>query len=235
MQVNQDIITARQVVENLQANINCPEYRKLSKVEQKWLAIEVAIRLGFGEKHLSCWFDGEYPKVEKILKGIIATDFPPQSLLLSGTIGIGKSAFLSAIFKERFKLWAKQVSCKAYVLPTIYAPKCYYITHKELVDIVLAGFNDKFDSDTTFEELKVCSILMIDDLIANVNESTSNLGYLGELIDHRWNHNLTTWITSNVSAEDIKKRPGWERIYSRFADEGWMKYIWIKEKDRRKL
>lgn len=232
MEQKTSTITSRQLLEKLQGNINCPKFRDLIPQDQRLLANEVAIRLGFGSEHIDLWFDDKLPDIEKSINTAIKQNKAPQSILLSGTVGSGKTAFMSVAIKERFLYWANKCDGKSYILPALFSINCIMVTHQELVDIINAEFNDNIEENHSKQDLKDIGILVIDDL-CNASETDKNITRLADIIDYRWKNGKTTWITTNLSGKDLSKRTGYERMYDRLTDPSWMIYLEINEKSRR--
>lgn len=233
MAERQFIEQSRQLLTELQGDANCPKFRDLSEEQQKLLAIDVVNRLGFGLDFLNVWFDGYFPNVEKSLKMITEDDIVPRSILMSGPVGVGKTCFLSAMIKSRFIYWAMKSNCKAYILPALFAPQCVLVTHQQIIDINAAQYREEDDFEYSIQDIKDAGILMIDGFCDNVNETEANLSRLYDILNYRYEDGSTTWITTNISADDLKVRQGHERIYSRFTDDKWIIYVEVNGENRR--
>lgn len=218
----------------LQANKTCPSFKDLEPTQKQHLANILAQKLGFGDEHIPLWLDGKYPSIERIILEISTQAGKPSSLLLSGTVGTGKTAYLSILVKQRFIAWSGFSRGKAYILPSAYATSCILLNHQEVIDIFNQQFEETIEHfEFDIDDIKNIPILMIDDM-CNAKETEYNIGKLWDLIDYRWSRKLTTWITTNISGEELKVRPGYERIFSRLSDKSWIRYAQIKSEDRRK-
>lgn len=126
-----------------------------------------------------------------------------KGLRLAGTYGCGKTHLASAILNN---LISKNVPCMYVVVP-------------ELLNSLRIGFNDKamFKSTTEKIELsKKVNVLMLDDLGAeNSTDWAKEQLYL--LINARYEHQLTTIITTNLVSQELFEQLG-ERIMSRIIE-----------------
>lgn len=74
----------------------------------------------------------------------------------------------------------------------------------------------RFDSEHEFRELAAVRLLVVDDLgAAKGSEWTEEVNY--RLINHRYEHQLPTLITSNLMAKDLREGLG-ERVTSRLVE-----------------
>lgn len=224
---------AHQILEDLQANMNCPDFKDIEENKKRSIAIYVAKNIGFSSGHAHLWFDGRNKKIEAILRKIIKKEPYPGSVLISGDVGTGKTSYLSAMLKGFLFYFGNNLLGRGYQVPFVFSALCEFINHNELLDIIHNELRQDIHNHPTFGDIKRKAILLIDD-IGTGSEGEFNTSKIEELIDHRWSHNLTTWITTNISGEDFKIKTGWERAYSRFTDKNWMTYLEIKDVDRRK-
>lgn len=207
-------------------------FRDQADARKKELAIEYVRRVGFGIKHEALWPDNYFPEVEPVLVKM-ASELKPCSLLLSGEIGVGKTAFMAILAKINFMRYCNTVAISAKVAPAMLAISTSYVTHKELVAMLHAMIDRDTDLPFSFESLKNCRLLILDEL-GSVADSDYTLDYLSELINHRWQFGLTTWMTSNDSPKSLKTRSGWERIAGRLEDHRWLTYAELPGENRRK-
>lgn len=187
------------------------------------------MRVGFSEKHSNFWFDGHDKAAEEALMRFLLNDTP--SLLLSGPLGVGKTAYLSICLKQTVSAWAEGhfISAPAYQVPCRMAQWVVLVTHKELIDAMHEGLNE---SGRPFSDTAGAQILIIDDWLS-MPEKPFTLGQFEDLISFREREGLQTWITTNVSAADLLKQPGIERSYDRMRNNKWMQYIEITGRSRR--
>lgn len=88
----------------------------------------------------------------------------------------------------------------------------------------------KVDSEEEFRTIANASLLVIDDLgAAKTSEWTEEINY--RLINHRYERELATLITSNVSVADLKNAIG-DRVTSRLAEM--TRRVVLKGDDRRR-
>lgn len=129
-----------------------------------------------------------------------------QNLLLIGPVGTGKTGLLSALLHEVAARWAASPHN---------THRIAFTSGPDLMAALRAGFDD----DTYHEQLyRVMSIrlLAIDDLGAErptewVQEQ------LFTIINHRYEHQLATWITSNYGLDEMVTRIG-VRVMDRLVE-----------------
>ncbi len=132
----------------------------------------------------------------------------PHSLVLHGNPGTGKTHFSLCLAKE---------ALKAYGLSEILWKKS-----KKIDTEILDEFNTYGTSKSAIK--KYCDImcLFIDDFgIERATERSERDFY--EIIDTRWENDLITVITTNLSQPQIQKSYG-DRILSRLKDSEWVKF-----------
>jgi DNA replication protein DnaC len=204
--------------------------------EKREAAIEVCRRVGFGPKEIPYWYDTFHPKVENAVKELIRTGnvFPP-SFILTGPVGTGKSAMLSAAFKDWVMMVAEGSESTAGCLISGIARHCLFLTYNDFIDIVMAELDNKDDAGgMTTGELKRIPFVIIDDLL-NGSASPYQLGKLEDFISCRYNAGYPTWFSANFDMHYLKGLPGFERSYSRLADKRWCRYFQLTGSDRRKM
>ena len=69
---------------------------------------------------------------------------------------------------------------------------------KSTFDNISESFNE------TFESVKTCDILLLDDIGAETVTNWSRDEILGSLLQYRMEHNLTTFFTSNLNIEELE-------------------------------
>lgn len=110
-----------------------------------------------------------------------------KGLYVHGSFGSGKSYIISALINELSK---KDVSGVIVYYPNLL---------KKLKD----SFNANNYEDI-FDEIISCDILLLDDLGAENNTSWSRDEILGSILQSRMDNNLSTFITSNLSLEELE-------------------------------
>ena len=121
-------------------------------------------------------FESNYPKNKK-------------GLYLHGSFGSGKTYLIAALLNELAK--------KNYKIIMMYYP--------EMLNKLKSTFDKKDESfDDTFESIKTCDILLIDDIGAESVTSWSRDEILGSLLQYRMEHNLSTFLTSNLTIEELE-------------------------------
>lgn len=205
-----------------------PKFGDLGQNWQDALAYYFADSIGISDRHVPFWLDGTFREVEADL---LAAALAGQSLYLWGEVGPGKTAALSGLLKEWYIAEARKYPLQAYHTLPLFGIKTKFVTHHELVD----GLHDDIrEEGSFFEDCCRVSHLIIDDIGAgHQDQSGYHLSKLEQLIDDRWGANRRTWVTSNVDPRQMKRLPGWERIYSRLGDKEWMRAFQLAAWDRR--
>jgi len=215
-------------------------FQQLSDSDRERLARQAIAGIGFRSEHL----DKSYPKQFDNYKGQnfnaimrqIAQAAPvqrPNSILLVGVVGAGKSSLLAAFAKTYFEAFGfKRPSTKPKFLPACFQDQAAYCTHTELSKL----WEHEFDDDQSFvnpEYFTHVPALFLDDIgTAPVNQSGRNIAKLEELLDYRWGSHLKTFAASNVTLADLLKPPlrnDWIRIVRRLSEKEWMFYHLMPE------
>jgi hypothetical protein len=154
---------------------------------------------------------------EEIIKGFLSTEYwnietpNPRGLFLSGGIGVGKTSTLCLIAKWLTKHFNS-------------IPK--FISTGMLFDMY---FEKKYDK---VNELMNATVLFLDDL-GREYPADFPLMKFENFMEYRYGNLLPTFISSNISIEDLRKRPGFERIADRIVDVKWMAHIVYAGKSKR--
>lgn len=187
--------------------------------------------VGFGSAHFNAvWPDGCLDLLQPVKN---QSDGQPNSILLSGVLGAGKTSLLACFAQELFKGFiAAANGCPAYMLPDLFASRVRYCTHTELSK----SWEHEFDDNWTgidAEEYGKAPVLFLDDLgTAPDNQSGRNIARMEALIDRRWSNKMKTFVASNISLADLqsKKNNQWNRIGRRLGEPDWCVYRELKEK-----
>lgn len=193
--------------------------------------------VGFGSAHFNARFPDEHLG---LLRPVKATD-GANSVLLSGTLGAGKTSLLSCFAQELFKGFAtaangmfadpEKQGIPGYMLPDLFSRRALYVTHTELSKVWEREFQD--DPAGSEDDFYKTGILFLDDLgTAPDTGSGRNMARLEALIDYRWSHHLKTFIASNMYLEELKlkKNSQWFRIARRLSETDWMIYRKLETK-----
>lgn len=224
-----------QTFQVLLANERCPKFKEIGPDFRESVLVEALTRSGFEGDFIEREFDGHYPEIEATLKAISS---PPVDrwVLLSGKTGSGKTSLLANMSRRLFTMWALKTNCPAYKLPSTFASRVRFIPFSEFRDIIRVGFDDAISAGAQGIDLfKTVQLLIIDDMIDGDNKPYDYLR-LYDVIRHRYDvtePRLPIWISTNVSADDMKKIPELERSYSRLADTSRCQYFELTDKDRR--
>jgi len=78
-------------------------------------------------------------------------------------------------------------------------------------------------------------ILFLDDLGRGYDDKAGwSIALQDEYIDYRWRNSLPTFVTTNLTPEELRTWPGYERIVDRIADPAWMKTIVVTGESKRR-
>ncbi|MBC8100241.1 MAG: ATP-binding protein, partial [Armatimonadetes bacterium] len=138
---------------------------------------------------------------------------PVGWLLLEGTYGCGKTHLAAAVANARLQQ----------------GEPVLFITTPDLLDHLRAAFAPNADQsyDETFERIRGVPLLLLDDLGVE-NPSPWALEKLFQLLNHRYNHNLPTIITTNTTIDKLDPR-----IRSRLLDNAHTHRVLITATDYR--
>lgn len=201
--------------------------------ERENLLQKCSARAGFGTVFQTMNYDGRYAGIEKTLKDYCFKGERTPSIMISGSLGVGKTGIMTATFKHYAAQMATLHKVKAAGMPVRIGSSSWFITHEEFNSICRSEIKVDSYIFATVEQITIePHILILDDLF-DVGRSEFLCEKLQQLIDYRWVYRKPTWITSNLSIEDLKQIPGYARIVSRLSDRSWMDYFIIPGKDRR--
>ena len=126
-------------------------------------------------KWLKNFYD-EYPNTKK-------------GLYLHGSFGSGKTYLVAALLNELAK--------KNYKTVIMYYP--------EMLSRLKSTFDNSNESyNEIFDKIKTCDILLIDDIGAETVTNWSRDEILGTILQYRMEHELSTFLTSNLTIEELE-------------------------------
>lgn len=112
-----------------------------------------------------------------------------KGMFLYGSMGSGKTYAMCTIANELAK---RGIGCAVVYFP-------------ELIAEIKASFNTGTDGgDNTVEKLKNVPVLMLDDIGSESVTSWMRDEVLGRILNHRMNHELSTFFTSNFNFEQLQ-------------------------------
>lgn len=127
----------------------------------------------------------------------------PCGIFITGSVGIGKTSLCALIGKFFIKSWR--------IIPR-------FISTGNLFDM----YFERKQSEV--EELMHSTILFLDDLGREYGADFP-VAKFENFIEYRYGNLLPTFITSNLTLEDLRARPMFERIADRINDPRWMKHL----------
>lgn len=112
-----------------------------------------------------------------------------KGLYLHGSFGSGKTYLVAALLNELAK--------KNYKTVIMYYPEMLSRL-KSTFDSTVESYNEVFD------KIKTCDILLIDDIGAETVTNWSRDEILGTILQYRMEHELSTFLTSNLTIEELE-------------------------------
>jgi len=193
----------------------------------------LAFQMGFsageseliGYKHIS--------EINKECETLMEDPHPPSILLCGGT-GVGKTWLLSSMVQRFFVFLCDLTTPRALHAIPAFGMRMGYRRNTDLLR-ALNDYDETRPMDETYEFIRDLRVLIIDDF-GTADAKGYTLGRLDDLIDYRIGRNLSTWIATNLSPQDLRKIPDLERIVSRLSDKRKCRtFVFGKDqKDRRK-
>ena len=112
-----------------------------------------------------------------------------KGLYLHGSFGSGKTYLVAALLNELAK--------KNYKTVIMYYP--------EMLSRLKSTFDNTEESyNEVFDKIKTCDILLIDDIGAETVTNWSRDEILGTILQYRKEHELSTFLTSNLTIEELE-------------------------------
>lgn len=178
-------------------------------------------------------------KVGRAVESLLTNS--PRGMFLLGPVGTGKTALLYLIWRE-FAFWlarwyGKYKGDSAGDEVTLYhwyrnkVTDVRFYTHGELVD----ELRDHADHEHSAPCYNPNIILLLDDLGRGFDDKSGwNVSLQDEYFDWRWKNNLPTFVTTNLTSDELRSWAGWRRIVDRLGDQAWMEGYTIGGKSKRK-
>lgn len=127
----------------------------------------------------------------------------PESIVLMGPVGRGKTQFAFAMLREMFR------RCEKVIWPR-------YFTSAELDSILLEAVKSEQGDKFRVQDIASQDLLFIDDFGRETSSERIRRQYF-EIINLRYANNLPTIISTNLSMEEIARHLS-EAIASRFQE-----------------
>ena len=182
------------------------------------------------------------------------TGTEPRGLFLAGSVGIGKTAALYVILKHW--LWAWSQACPLVEIQVQflgYGKECVQreferwvfsaadyavLTHGRMVDILRehAAARKENPNLGQIPEILLRRCLFIDDLARGYDDRSGwHVSMQFEVFNHRWEHHLPTFVTTNKNPDELRSWDDWEAIVDRLCDPNWNRKLHIEGTSRRKV
>jgi DNA replication protein DnaC len=170
---------------------------------------------GFGELYRNATWDkveGGEKIYHALRKEFLADEHKPRGLFVSGNIGVGKTCLLALCARFLIQNWNAVT---------------HYIPAGALFDLY-------FEKNTgVVNALMQSEFLFIDD-IGRAYSADFPVSKFETFIEHRYANLLPTFISSDMSLDDLRKKNGFERIGDRINDSKWMMHVTLSGKSKRK-
>ena len=129
-----------------------------------------------------------YPVI-KWLKEFIESEDSHKGLYLNGNFGCGKTYLISAMLNELAKRGKK--------VAIIYYP--------EFLRSLKETFGDSMEYQARFNQIKKASVLLLDDIGAEVVTEWNRDEVLGPILQYRMEEKLPTFFTSNLTLDELEQ------------------------------
>lgn len=199
-------------------------FRLPYSLKQVYAMLYAACKAEVESRHREFILTVEYKKhIEDIAKWLTSED-PTFGLYLCGGVGNGKTTIIKALQSLTSYLRRNETSG----IYEEYPPRGFiFISAKDLVSLAKANSNPTRDNEqdvSKYKRLRTIEILAIDDIGQEPKESIHFGDFVTAVLDiiyYRYDEQLCTIVSSNLSAADISKYYD-ERIADRFRE---MMYI----------
>ena len=187
------------------------------------------------------WYPTATDELKKFTHPNNVSDY--NSCLISGPVGTGKTVILCNMVKDLFTIFADEYpDASTKTILNQFVRPVYFFHYREFTKLIRQSLQEgaEFTIDDVKDDWSTYPLLIIDDLLDGVVKDW-DLTCLGEIIDRRYCNGLRTWITTNYPAKavqvgdpDLESWEGFERSYSRLADQKFCRYYEIIGEDRRR-
>lgn len=142
---------------------------------------------------------------------------------MTGDIGVGKTSLMALFARDIVRMKARGIDG---VEDRVFQAVPDFVSMGMLFDLY---FERKYDQ---VDKYMKAQYLFLDD-IGTEYASDFPLAKFGNFIEYRYGNILPTFITSNTSLDDLRKRSGFERIADRINDPKWMTHFVYAGKTKR--
>ncbi len=203
----------------------------------------VESKVSFKGIHKDCQVD-----IKRVINALFSKD--PKMLLLTGDVGVGKSAALWTIWKfvvtgavcyEYLRILGvtsrdeheRQHQLSQFRVDEFLASQVEFVTHKRFISKLRRyGGDEALHDHLPFQQ----PFLFIDKLgFGYEDEKGWNLFLQEEFFDDRWLKMWPMFIATNKSVAELREWPGWSPIVDRLGDDSWSIVCNMGEGSRRKV
>jgi DNA replication protein DnaC len=208
--------------------------------------------------HLGPSFFGD--QINSYIRSFVASYFDPEdevpnSLMFLGTYGVGKTAamyyimhwILSILWKYRpggqqgcgveKQVGEDEESMVSFGSQWLFSTsRLLFTKHAHLVSLLREEKSeDSGRISRTIKPFDERLVLMVDDLGRSyLDKSGWNLSLEDEYWDWRWENRLPFCATSNMTVDEFRSVPGYERVADRILDPAWTKTVIFTGESKRR-
>ena len=151
-----------------------------------------------------------------------------RGLVLSGTVGVGKTTALCYIAKKVFGLGD--------IVKSEYNDGWHPVKYRPFCSVKFTSINHLFSlffqKNRAADEFKNCKLLLLDDF-GREYQHDFPVSAFEDFVEHRYANLLSTVITTNLAAKQLRDLDIYTRVVDRWSDKKLFKYVEIQGKSQR--